>query len=73
MLNEVEKLVDERHELTGEEIGRTISLEEIVSATLRAFVDIKREEVEARLDRFETKRMVDLGKMKLLEEVENQL
>lgn len=73
MLNEVEKLVDERHELTGEEIGRTISLEEIVSATLQAFIDIKREEIENRLDRFETKRMVDLGKMKLLEEVQDKL
>jgi len=70
MLNEITEKVEERHELQGLVIGEKIYLQEIVSATLRALVDLKREKVSERLERYESKRMIDLGKLKLLEEIE---
>lgn len=73
MLDKINETVQERHQLKGETIGETIKLDEVVKATLTAFIDIQREQVEDRLNRFESKRMLDLGKLDLLEELEDML
>lgn len=65
-----EKKVAERHDLGRKTIGVDVSMHEIVSAVMQEFVDQKRPELEKKIEGVNNKRFTVLGKLKMLEEIQ---
>lgn len=72
----LEQLVEDlkkRHNIeTTHEIGRDISLKEIAAGTLQLVIDEKRGDVEKELKRGTGKNFKSLGKLELLNELEQE-
>lgn len=69
----VEKIDKDYAEVFRGEIRKDVFVEEIIEAVFSAYTELKMPELEQELERFKDKKYTTIGKIKLLEEIREEM